>query len=226
MTDSTYGDAIEQVARNMGMVNGQNMTPYSDDTAAAYVRRAHRMIVGTRDWDEMTIKRTRTLDGTTGKITQLITDTTDWKDIIRIYAQGFMTPLGRISSYANPLTSTLILGYEGLAPENDAAGTGGRYLVQFQPVTLTGQVLFHIRRKVDFSSRDVILPVDYDWHVDLASWLWAKDDGTNPVQIEAFAKLVRESKGDAMERENKRPSYSNPNQLIPNDWWVDDGYLQ
>lgn len=222
MADSTVGDAIRDVARFMGMVNGQNMTPYSDDACIMFLKRAHNMIKESSENDEMVLWRIRTLDGTTGKITELITDTADWKDIFRVYHESMQTPMGKLSSYANPLTSTLLFGYRGLDPASDAGGNGGKYLVQFYPATLQGRVLFHIHRSIDWTDRETILPIDYDWHVYAAAHMWACQDGTNPVQIDNLAKLVKERQAQIMAKENSRPVIGQPNQLMPNDWWEAD----
>lgn len=221
MVDSTIGDAITDIARHMGMVNGQNMTPYSDDTCLMYLRRAHKLIKDESEWDEMILWRERTLDGSTGKITQLITDTTDWKDVKRVYHESMQTPLPRISSYVNPLTSTLQWGYRGLDPASDNTGEG-KYLIQFYPATLTGRVLIQLDRSIDWTNRETILPIDYDWHVYLAAHMWAAQDGTNPVQIANLKDLLQTRKDQIMDKENSRPVSTQPNQLIPNDWWEAD----
>jgi hypothetical protein len=222
MADSTVGDAITDIARFMGMVNGQNMTPYSDDACIMYLKRAHNLIRKSAEWDEMIVWRLRTLDGTTGKITELITDVTDWKQIVRVYHESMQTPLAKLTSYVNPLTSSLMFGYRGLDPASDNMASAGKYLVQFYPETLTGRVLFQVRRSIDWTDRDTVLPIDYDWHVYLAAHMWACQDGTNPVQIQSLAQLLNTCKDQIMSDENSRPTLWQPNQLIPNDWWEAD----
>ena len=141
MAYRTIGDAVTQVARHMSLVNGNGMTPYSPELIVSYLHRAHTHIVDKGDWSEMELWYYRTLDGTTGKITQTIPGITDWKNIKRVYHQSFRTPLPVLSSYTNPLASTLMLGYRGLPPEEDITVGSDRYLVMFYPLTLTGQVL-------------------------------------------------------------------------------------
>ncbi len=222
MADSTVGDAVADVARFMGMVNGQGMTPYSDDACIMYLKRAHRLIADESEWDEMVLWRVRTLDGVSGKVTELIEDTRDWKDIKRIYHESMQTAMAKLSSFVNPLTSTLMFGYRGIDPASDVSGAGGRYLVQFYPETLQGRVLFQIKRSIDWTSRETVLPIDYDWHVYQAAHIWACQDGTNPVQIQNLAQLLEARRGQVMERENSRPVQAQPNQLMPNDWWEAD----
>ena len=105
----TLGEAVEQVARHMSLVNGENMTPYSPELLVSYLNAAHRFIVDENEWSEMVLWYNRTLDGVTGKITQTI-PCLDWKEIRRVYHESFITPLPLLSSYANPIASTLLLG--------------------------------------------------------------------------------------------------------------------
>src|SRR5215475_9253026 len=204
MPQSTFRDAITQVVRNMSLINGINMTPYSEETVANYLIAAHEHIIKEHEWSEMNVWRQRTLDGTTGKVTELITDTQDWKDIRRIYHEMFQTPVGLLSSYVNPLTSTLLCGYRGLPPEEDNNVTPGRYLVMFYPQTLTGNVMFNIDRVVDFTADPdtVILPIDWWLHVYAASWMYATDDGTNPAQIDKYDKMTQKRMRQITAREN------------------------
>lgn len=222
MANRTIDDAIVDVARFMSLVSAPGMTPYSDDAAVMFLRYAHEHIRDVSDWDEMTLWRTRTLDGVTGLITVLIDDTQDWKDIDRIYHESMQTPMAKLSTYANPLTSTLLFGYRGLDPASDNTIGDGRYLVQFYPATLQGQVLFQLARTIDFTDRDTVLPIDYSWHVFKAAHMWACQDGTNPVQIDNLAKLLHERENVVMSKENSRPVNAQPNQLMPNDWWEAD----
>lgn len=223
MAQRTLSDAIAQVVRNMSLTNGVNMTPYSEETVKSYIIAAHQHIMGESEWSEMMIWRTRTLDGTTGKVTVLIEDTDNWKSISRIYHESMMTPLPVLSSYINPLTSTLPWGYRGLPPEEDHDGDG-KYLVMFYPPTLTGNVLFQIHREIDWDADpdEIVIPIDWWLHVYIASWMYANDDGTNPMQISKYQTLMAGRMRQVMAMENSRPSSTQPNQMIPNDWWESD----
>ena len=224
MPQSTLRDAITQVTRNVSVLNGVQMTPYSEATIAGYIVAAHEHIIKEHEWAEMNVWRQRTLDGVTGKVTELITDTLDWKDIRRIYHEAYQVPLGLLSSYVNPLTSTLLLGYRGLPPEEDNSTSSGRYLVAFYPATLTGQVMFNIDRQIDFTvdPDTLVLPIDWWLHVYFASWMFATDDGTNPAQIDKYMKMSEKRMRQICARESSRGSYTQPNQMIPNDWWESD----
>lgn len=220
MPQSTLRDAITQVARNMSLVDGQGMTPYSDDTVVSYLIAAHEHIIGEAEWSEMVVWRPRVLDGVQGLITELITDTDDWKNVYRVYHELYQTPMPLISSYVNPLYNpSWIQGYRGLPPEEDNQGAGGKYLVKFYPPNLGGNVLFQLHRKPDFTVDKIVLPIDWWLHVYVASWMYSCDDGTNPLQVDKYAKLMAKRMGQVMAKENSRHTSSSPGSIMPTMWW-------
>lgn len=221
---STIGEAVEQVARNMSLVNGENMTPYSPELIVSYLARAHEHIVDEGEWSEMVLWYQRTLDGTTGKITQTI-PCTDWKRIKRVYHEAFMTPLPLLSSYANPVAVVNLMGYRGLPTEEDLTGAN-RYLIMFYPATLQGTVLFQIEKQIEWTNMDYVLPIDWWLHVDMASWLYAMDDGTNPAQQSKYETSFNLRMKQVMAKENSRPVLLQPNQVIPNEWFEADAPYQ
>lgn len=221
MPQSTLREAITQVARNCSLVDGQSMTPYSDDTVLAKIIAAHELIKSEHEWSEMVLWYQRVLDGTVGLVTQLL-PVRDWKQIRRVYHEAYRTPLPLLSSYINPTTSTLMNGYRGLAPSEDNTTDAGRYLVQFYPPTWTGTVLFEINNVVDFTDDTTVLPIDWWLHVYYATWMYAQDDGTNQGQIDMYMQLAQKRMRQVTALENSRPSFQQPNQLIPNDWWESD----
>ena len=221
MPYSTIEEAITQTTRNMSLVNAASMTPYSDDLVMSYLHGAHMAIRDDQPWDELNIAHTRTLDGTTGKITEKITEVTDWKDIIRVYHESSQQPLGKVTRWSNPLISSTLVGFRGMSKVEDP-DSGGRYLVQFFPLTLTGQVLFQSQLSIDWDSRDTELPIDWWLHVYHASWQFALDDGTNPGQIKKYETLFNDRLKSVKNKENKFPVSLDPYQAIPNVWTESD----
>lgn len=222
MPFSTLGEAVDQVARHMSLVNGNGMTPYSPELIISYLNRAHEHIVDEGDWSEMILWFNRTLDGTTGKITQTIPGITDWKKIKRVYHESLKTPMPLLSNYVNPLSSTLLLGYRGLPPEEDIQVGSDRYLIMFYPNTLQGRVLFQIERSIDWTNMATVLPIDWWAHVDMASWLYASDDGTNPAQISKYETSFNLRMKQIRAKEGSRPVLLQPDQVIPNEWFEQD----
>lgn len=223
MPQRTLRDAVTQVARNMSLTDGVNMTPYSDTTIVSYLIAAHQHILGEAEWSEMMVWRPRVLDGVSGLVTELITDTDDWKDVARIYHELYQTPMPVISSYTNPIFSTsLMQGYRGLPPEEDNQTDAGKYLVRFYPYNLTGNVLFQMHRKIDWTLDEAVIPIDWWTHVYIASWMYAADDGTNPAQLDKYMKLGQKRLGQVMAMENSRPTTHSPGSIMPTQWWEED----
>jgi hypothetical protein len=220
MAYSTLGEAVEQVARHMSLINSEGVTPYSPDLVISYLNRAYEHIKDEQEWGELTQWYQRTLDGATGRVTEAI-PCTDWKRIQRVYHESFITPLPMLSNYANPLASTLLLGVRPIARGDDLTGDN-RYLVNFYPLTLTGSVLFHIELSVDWTDLETVLPIDWWLHVDYASWAYALDDGTNPSQISKYETSFNNRMKQMKAKENSRQVLLQPNQVIPNEWFEED----
>ena len=115
-----------------------------------------------------------------------------------------------------------MMGYRGMTPEEDLTTGDNRYLVNFYPLTLSGQVLFQVERDIDFTDMNITLPIDWWLHVYHASWQYALDDGTNPGQIAKYEKLYNDKLANIKAKENSRPILTQPNQVIPNDWFEQD----
>lgn len=222
----TLGDAIDETARRLSLVNAPGMTAYSDDFVTGLLVSAHELLRGKHEFDELIVWQERTLDGVVGKTTQLVTATSDWKMIRRIYHESFQTPLAMLSSYVNTLTSTLLLGYRALAPVDDVTGPNGRYLVQFYPATLTGRVVFQIELTPTWTSHDEVMPIDFWWHVYAACWMWTNSDASNQQMASMYQQLMAERMMQITAKQSSRHAFSQPNQMIPNEWFEADAPYQ
>lgn len=223
MGSTTIKDAVEKVARFCSLTNDQTLTPYSDTLMRDYLQSAHEFIKGEQEWDELTCSFIRELDGTTGKITEVIQKVTDWKKIKRIYHESFEPAMPVLSSYVNPLASTLLLGYRGLAQgEDNMPPLTGRYLVQFFPLTLTGKVMFAIEQEIDWTDDNYVIPIDFWLHVYHAAYSYLADDGSNPRQEAKYQGYYQKRMKQIKANNNSRPVLTNPNQVVPNDWFEAD----
>lgn len=223
MPQETVGEAIAEIARRCNFTNAEGLTPYSDDLAMSFLISAHADLIDEHEWDEVIDWYTRELDGVNGLVTQLITaGTSDWKKIKRIYHESQQTPMSVLSSYTNPLTSTLLFGYRSIDPASEQTGSNGRYLVRFYPATLTGRLLFQIKRTYDFTNRETVLPIDWWYHVYFACWQWATSDMGNVAQATMYANMMKRRMSQIMDAENSRPTQTQPNQMVPNEWFEQD----
>ena len=195
------------------------LTPYSDDTIVSYLVAAHQHIIGEAEWSEMMVWRPRVLDGVTGLITELITDTDDWKSVARIYHELYRTPLPVLSSYQNPIFNTALMqGYRGLRQRKTTRLLAS---ISYASIRRTSQATCcsELHRKPDFTKDELVIPIDWWLHVYIASWMYAADDGTNPAQLDKYMKLGQKRLGQVMAMENSRPTTHSPENMMPSQWW-------
>lgn len=220
MARTTVQDAINQVARNISLVNGDGMTPYSPDLIESYLDGAHQFIKDEQEWHDFDVVYNRTLDGSTGLITEGITGISDAREITRIYHTSSMTPLPKVSLYNNKQVSTSLIGYEYLNREDDPGPSFK--LVRFYPLILTGDVRIEGHKTFDFTDRNLVIPVDWWLHVYHASWQFALDDGTNPGQIAKYETMFNTRLKQVKEKENNKPISLDPYAAIPDIWFEGD----
>ncbi len=213
---TTVADAVLQVARHMSMVEGPDVQPYSDTLLISYLEGAHQFIVDEQEWPDLYISYIRTLDGTTGKITEKIAEVTDWKRVTRVYHESSNRPLPYLSTYNNPLVWNSQYAYSGLQVLLDPGAT--KYLLQFSPVTLSGQVFIEAKLDYDLSDPETVIPIDWWLHVYHASWQYALDDGTNASQAEKYKNLFNVRLAQVKSMVAARPLSLNPMETIPNTW--------
>lgn len=221
MAYRTVADAIIEVARNVSLVNGQGMTPYSDDLIVSLLAQAHDFIINEPQiWPSAAVTFTRVLDGVTGRITQGIPTVANPSDVNRVYHESSMKPLPLVSGYANPLIATSPRGYS-LLPTVDDPGPNF-LLLQFYPVTLTGNVLIVAKETYDFTDRELVIPIDFWSHVWRASYQYAINDGTNPAQIESFGNNYNDKLRLVKAKINSRPVSMDPYAAYPDLWTESD----
>lgn len=219
---TTVAEAIVKVARNMSLIEGQNMSPYSDDQIAQYLSNAHDMLTAKYVWPELVSTLTRTLDGTTGKVTVAFSAAdgiTDYKQIKHVYSANVQRELPLISGIINPLMQSSVIGYRPLNITEDPLK---QYLIKIQPVTWTGQIAVVANLKADFSNTDTVIPIDDLLHIWIATWMYAEDDATNPAQAEKYLRLWEDRIKDIRSNVNVGPYALNPFNGPLDQWWMLD----
>lgn len=215
-------EAIPKVALNMSLINGTNMSPYSDDQIANYLSNAHDMLTAKYVWPELVSTFVKTLDGSTGKVTVAFNaadGVTDYKQIKHIYSENVQRELPQISGIINPLQQSSVIGYKILNIKEDP---NKQYLFSIQPVTWTGRVAIVANLKADFSNPDTVIPIDDLLHIWIASWMYAEDDATNPAQAEKYLKLWEDRIKDIRSNVNVGPYALNPFNGPLDQWWMLD----
>ncbi len=218
---TTVAEAVIQVVRNMSMVSGPAVQPYSEDNIIGMLEGAHQFIVDEGpEWPDLRSDYTRTLDGTTGKITELVPDAVGAitsARVKRVYHESSNRPMPLLSDYNNPLVTSFPYGFKLLGRQDETVTTG-KYLVQLYPVTLTGQCLIQLVYDYDMSDTRTVIPIDWWLHVYHASWQYAADDGTNMGQIEKYKNLFNMRMKQVSARLATHPLALNPLNTVPNQW--------
>jgi len=222
MADSTVSDAIVEIAQQISLVNGNGMTPYSDDLIVSLLVSSHRFIMLEQVWDEGILTYTRTLDGTTGRITVGVpsTEISDPKQIFTVFHEASIKPLPRTSARTNPLIATAMYGYSFIPSAQDPGPQ--KLLLQFSPLTLTGSIFFKAKANYNFRNRDLVIPIDYWLHVWRACWAYALNDGTNPGQIDGFKDNYNNTLALVKDAQNQLPISEDPYRLTADTWWESD----
>lgn len=219
---TTVAEAIVKVALNMSLINGTNMSPYSDDQIGNYLSNAHDMLTSKYVWPELISTFTKTLDGTTGKVTVAFTTAdgvTDYKQIKHVYSVNVQRELPLISGIINPLQQSSVIGYRPLSIAEDP---NKQYLIKIQPVTWAGNIAIVANLKADFSDTDTVIPIDDLLHIWIATWMYAEDDATNPAQAEKYLRLWEDRVKDIRSNVNAGPYALNPFNGPLDQWFMLD----
>lgn len=216
---TTVSEAIVKVARNMSLVEGANMSPYSDDQIAQYLGNANLMLMEKGDWPELEVTATKTLDGTTGKATVAFTSAdkfTTYRRIKGVYCQGMRGKVPMLTGYNNPLLAGPEIAW---SPTNIVDDPNQQYIVRMSPVTMTGNIAIIYNATADFSDGDTVIPIDSLLHEWIATWMWAEDDGTNPGQAEKYLNLWQDRLKDIQANINAGPVSLVPFNGPTDQWW-------
>lgn len=217
---TTVAEAIVKVARNLSLVVGQNMSPYSDDVLGQYLANANLLLMEKLSWPELLVTSVKTLDGTTGKATVAFSSTdllATYRRIKAVYWEGMRGKVPMITNYNNTLFDPV--PEIGWLPTNIVDDPNRQYVVKLKPVTLTGRMAIVYDATADFDDPDTVIPFDELLHIWIATWMWAEDDGTNPGQAEKYLNLWQDRLKDVQGNMNSGPialeAFNGPTST----WW-------
>lgn len=218
----TVSDAVREVAQNCSLVNGSGMTPYSDTMIMSLLQQAHEFIINEQNWSDNRLVYNRVLDGTTGRMTVGIpaTEVKNARSIFRVYHESSSKPIPRVSGYLNSMVNTGRFGWERIAVAQDPGPQ--KLMLQWYPLTLTGNIQLWARASYDFSDPDLEVPIDFWTHVWRASWQYAVNDGTNPAQIDSFKNNYNEMLRLVKDSENEAGTQLDPFAIQPDQWYESD----
>ncbi len=171
------------------MVSGRSVQLYAEDRIVEMIQHKFDILFDLVFWSQFCSWRTSALDGTTGVVTENLTDILKrFEDIQVIYKYDTNHPLTEFQqSIMNPDTVS------GTSPRFFEPVNNTEKVFRVLPVTSTGQITYRIRTKpapfteedeVNFDDQALILGATYDY---------LEDSGTNPQATEKF-RLLFESR--------------------------------
>lgn len=217
---TTVSEAIVKVARNMSLVTGTGMSPYSDDQVSQYLGNANLLLMEKGNWPELMVTAVKTLDGTTGKATVAFTSAdkfATYRRIKAVFVEGAARKIPMLTNYNNTLFDPV--PELGWIPTNIVDDPNMQYIVKIKPYTMTGRMAIVYDAAADFDDPDTVIPIDSLLHEWIATWMWAEDDGTNPGQAEKYLNLWQDRLKDIQGNMNAGPvsleSFNGPTST----WW-------
>lgn len=152
---------------------GPQVQIYSQDILSQMILRGFTLAFDKRYWHYFRKREQRTLDGTTGQITSVLTHITEYKDIQGVFIEGSQRRLPILPASYNTLGMTGSRGRFIEASDNTK-------LFVVYPLTSEGDVLVVGRRRPSISAMDDEVPFDATYLVNYAAFEYFTDDASNP----------------------------------------------
>ncbi len=179
---------VVRVEKRLRIVAGVSAQLYAEDTIVHSIQTSFDRLFKIRWWPMYSKHATWTLDGTTGKVTALVSSLAkEFTDIRRLWYDEDESPLMRLPSDKRPdkVVGTQARYWEPLATP-DAA------VFRVLPITSVGSIHAHFRMKPgDFSITDTIL-LDPLLLELAAAYEYVVTDGANPGQAEMLLGMLKQ----------------------------------
>ena len=185
MVDKTLGELITLCERELSQVPGQAVQLYAQDTLADKITSAYLFFFDDTKvrWKRFITFETYTLDGTTGRVTETVSDTfKEYSHIFSVFPEDWDTPLHMWTGLRNPNNIA------GSVPSQITSDNTNVFRVF--PLASTGQVTVVGRTQATLPfALDDTVPFDYLAILYFSCWQYALDDGSNPGAVEKFQAL-------------------------------------
>lgn len=221
----TLGEAVEDTIRRLSEIPGLATQVYSEERIVRLLNSAFKFLRSHCDWPELMTWHTRTLDGTTGKVTQRIPNVLGPKDLKFIYPVSSDQKLAILPSTINP--------------NNLAAGNQPRWVqllgVVDDPLQTDGKFLFRLWPSQSVGDINILVKSNRVWAAsDLNSELWLDDealilhacvretssDGANQAEQADFAEQLKDRMKQITRENTNLPTDINPGSTTtPYNWF-------
>ncbi len=219
MPDMTLSDLCTEVQQAIYQVAGVSTQVYSEGLIKSKIQDAFITLSTDPDQEWKRFGEsyiTRTLDGTTGRTTVLVSAAfASFDDITGVYPSDSNRPLV-MGVGGNPL---LLTGNRPLQYINDAAGTD---VIQILPLTATGDIIIRGRvyPTLPFTD-DTVVPFDYLALKFYVAWEYMTEDATNMAAAELLRQKFENRYKQLSKMQMRAPIAMNGRGVseYPSRWW-------
>lgn len=223
----TLAEAVDETIRRLSEVPGTSTQVYSEERVVRLLNSAFKFIRSDCDWPELMQWYTRTLDGTTGKMTARIPNTVGPKDIKGILPVNSDIKLAALPTTINP--NNLVGNGQPrwvqlLGAVDDPFVNGEKFLFRLWPFNSTGDFNILVKHnKVWKSSHDLETEL---WLDDEAMILHVcmrevSSDGANQAEQADFAEQFKDRMKQIRRDNLNLPSDLNPGSMTTPYSWYD-----
>lgn len=195
---------LNDVLIAIGQHNGSSVETYTEPQAMLGINRIFEQLYWKYEWPHLWTWERRTLDETTGLVTQTIDGVANYSDIVRVMHADSDVEIPQSSgTYHLASTGSRAMYRTALAWNNADYDTK---FIKFWPVTATGDIdLFCGHRPDEFAGADDIVPMEKTLMVLGVAWWLLADDGMNPASAEKAQIMYDAAYTDIIGRVNKGP---------------------
>lgn len=206
---ATLAQLITRVQSLLSLAGGLGVQTYAQPKIVEFIQMGYTTLFNMRFWNDYTTTAAFTLDGSTGKTTEDLTNVIkSFKDIQYIWYQDYATPLPKSPNNRYPgMIRQLGFSNSGIA--------SCPFIIY--PVENTGTVYVRYRQRAitPFNENDEI-PMDEELLVRWAAMMYLTFDNANQAAIQMVTNIYK-SHLDTLEKleENHAKSlYSSSNQVV------------
>lgn len=212
-------ELVTDATKKLRQAAGPGVQLYSEHDLMQYIQDIYDQVTGDKWWPHLMEWYTRTLDETTGIVTEDLDEIEDFVDIRAIYANNDQQPLPLLSNNVNPhtMTGTTPRMVEPLAYNH----TLKQRLFRVWPLTSVATVYVHARKQIDgiFSDPEVVVPFEPALLAMGAAYAYAASEGINNTHVDKLGKDYNDMLQSINQAYKSMPLVKDPRVGYPPDQW-------
>lgn len=221
----TLQEIVEEVIRRLSEVPGLGTQVYAEERIVRLVNSAFKFIRTHAEWPELMQWYTRTLDGTTGKVTVPLINVLGPKDLKAVFPENSDRKLSILptSINVNKLIGATSRWVQLLGVIDDPLVNDARYLFKVWPIQSTGNLNILVKHNRVWGDSHM---EDEMWLDDEAIVLHccmreANSDGANPAEQNDFSEQFKDRMRQLTRDNHRFPTELNPGGVTTPYTWFD-----